>query len=247
MKHRRIVSATVALSLLGALSVSFYKQKYPKLVGSDESQDHDLVADTEKASSDESEAISKVLSTPHTEWSFSVISEAIASNDPDVLKTIGAHDPEFKTRYGDSEWSLLHMASHQCSPEIVKALHSQGHLNWDIKAKDGTTPLTIAADVGCSPVLNYFKSIEANFSKNDGRGKSALSILKHNENKELLSAFSSELERRKPASVKQVAEVSFYRKRTYPSAPIVDKRSISDSNSRPTDLPETADFTEFAD
>jgi hypothetical protein len=247
MKHRRIAAATVALSLLGAVSISFYKQKYPKLVGSHLSLDQDSVVDTVTDIVDEAEAVSKVISTPKSEWSFAVMSEAMGSNNPEVLKAISAQDPGFKTKYGDSEWSLLHMASYQCSPKLVKALHVEGKLNWDLKAKDGTTPLTIAADVGCGPVLNYFKSLKANFSKNDGRGKSAISILKENENKELLSAFSSEVERRKPASVTQVAEVSFYRKRNYPDAPTSTKRPIADPNLRPDEIPETADFTEFAD
>jgi hypothetical protein len=256
MRNRRIASAAVALLLLGALSVSFYKQKYPKLVGSEASQDddqseyqdHEHVAHGEdtRAPASETEAISKVISEASSGSSFSVMSEAMSSNNPEVLKAIAAHDPDFKTKYGEGEWSLLHIASYQCSPEMVKALHKNGKLNWDLKAKDGTTPLTIAAEKNCLPVLQYWKDQKAGFTKADGRGKSALSILKKNDDDAALATFVTGLEGRKPAS-KQVAEVTFYRKRSFPSGPVADKRPIADPNVRPEEVPETAEFSEFAD
>jgi hypothetical protein len=263
MENKRVILGVFALFLLSALSVSFYNQKYKKLVSdpaaAEGDDDHhtsstaaDYAADGSEAISksheprNEADAISQVMSDPTSQAAFAVMSEAMASNNPEVLKLIAQQDPKLATTYGEGGWSLLHIASYQCSPEIVKALHSSGKLNWDLKAKDGTTPLTIAAESDCLPVLKYWKDHQAAFNKADGRGKSALSILKTKESSAELASLVSSLEGRKPASA-QVAETTFYRKRKFDDSVPNNQRKYVDPNVRPDEIPETAEFTEFAD
>ena len=65
-----------------------------------------------------------------------------------------------------------------CSHKITTILHEKGHLRWDQKAKDGSTPMTLAAESECLPMLSYWKAQKADFNAKDGRGLSALSILR---------------------------------------------------------------------
>ena len=88
---------------------------------------------------------------------YDILSLAIPRNNPDFFKVVIKENAKFDYTYGDKKWSLLHLASSTCSHKIVPFLHNDGKLSWNLKAKDGSTPLTIAAEYECLPVLSYWK------------------------------------------------------------------------------------------
>lgn len=178
---------------------------------------------------------------------FDIVSLAVGKNNLELFKQIALEKPNYQLRYGKNEWSLLHMASSQCAHKLTEVLHLQGKLNWDLKAKDGSTPLTLAAENDCLPMLSYWKEQKANFKAKDGRGLTALNILKKKKDAALAAfAASFEAQPRAAASVKP-QEVDFYRKRKIPKDQIVDHSALIEPEDRPMEASETAEFSEFAD
>lgn len=179
---------------------------------------------------------------------FDILSLAIPRNNPEFFAAIVKENPKYDHVYGDKKWSLLHLASASCAHKIVPLLHSEGKLSWNLKAKDGSTPLTVAAENDCLPVLSYWKDHGADFKAKDGRGKSALSILGTKKDAALM-AFAESFVVRRPASIAAVApkEVSFYRKRVIPKDQKVDQTTLIEPEDRPLEATETAEYSEFAD
>ncbi len=176
---------------------------------------------------------------------FDIMTITIAKNNPEVLNQLALENPDFKFKYGKKEWSLLHIASAACAFKLTETLHRKGELNWDLKAKDGSTPLTLAAENDCLPMLSYWKEQSADFKKKDGRGLTALSILKKKKDAALV-AFAESFEERKIASVpKKIPD--FYKKRKIPKDQIIDYSALIEPEDRPLEATETAEFSEFAD
>lgn len=176
---------------------------------------------------------------------YDIMSLSIAKNNPELLNQLTLENPKYDLSYGDKGWSLLHMAAQMCSHKLTALLHEKGKLKWDQKAKDGSTPLTLAAQNDCLPMLSYWKEQKADFNQKDGRGLTAMSILKKKKDAALM-AFVDSFESRKPASVKP-EEISFYRKRKIPKDQIVDHSALIEPEDRPLEATETAEFSEFAD
>jgi hypothetical protein len=180
-----------------------------------------------------------------TKNDYDILSITVGKNNPEMMKLLLKEKPSLEKKYGTQGWSLLHMASAKCSHKLVSLLHEEGNLSWDLKAKDGSTPLTLAAQADCLPVLSYWKEQKANFVAKDGRGLTALSILRQKKDA-ALAAFAASFEVRKTASVK--AEIpNFYKKRVIPKEKRVDYSTMIEPEERPLDANETADFSEFSD
>jgi hypothetical protein len=181
----------------------------------------------------------------HPSKDYDILSLSIAHNNPDMMETFFKEKPDFKLTYGSKKLGLLHLASLTCSQKLVPILHQKAGLSWDQKAKDGATPLTLAAENDCLPVLSYFKEHNADFNEKDGRGLSALSILRKKKDAALV-AFAESFETRKPTSI-TVAEVNFYKKRKIPKDQVVDYSTMIEPEERPLAATETAEISEFAD
>jgi hypothetical protein len=175
---------------------------------------------------------------------FDILSLSITHNNPEMMEILFKEAPNFKLRYGEKKWGLLHLASLSCSQKILPLLHQKAGLSWEEKAIDGTTPLTLAAENDCLPVLSYYKEQSADFNHKDGRGLSALAILRKKKDAALV-AFAESFEARKPAAV--IAEVSFYKKRKIPKDQMVDYSTMIEPEDRPLSATETAEMSEFAD
>ncbi|MFP5387559.1 MAG: ankyrin repeat domain-containing protein [Bacteriovoracia bacterium] len=180
---------------------------------------------------------------------YDIMTIATKKNNPDLLKQLAKEKPKFDMTYGKNGWTLLHMASAWCSDKLTSILHEEGKLNWDLQAKDGTTPLTLAALNDCLPMLSYWKEKGADFRAKDGKGQTALSILKKKKDA-ALSAFAESFEERKIATVTVVKKIpvpDFYKKRKIPKEQIVDHAAMLEPEDRPLEATETAEFSEFAD
>jgi hypothetical protein len=177
-----------------------------------------------------------------------IMTLAIKKNNPELLNQLSLENPKYGLAYGKNGWNLLHQASAVCAHKLTPILHEKGKLNWDTKAKDGSTALTLAAEHDCLPILSYWKEQKADFKAKDGRGLTALSILKKKKDAALL-AFADSFESRKISSITIVAaaEPDFYKKRKIPRDQIVDHAGMIEPNDRPLDASETAEFSEFAD
>jgi hypothetical protein len=180
---------------------------------------------------------------------FDIMTLSIKKNNPDLLNQLSLEKPQFSMAYGKQGWTLLHMASAMCSSKLTVILHQTGKLNWNLKAKDGSTPLTLAAENDCLPMLSYWKDQKADFKAKDGRGLSALNILKKKKDAALL-AFAESFEPRKVASIitnTVAAEPDFYKKRKIPKDQIIDHAAMLEPEDRPLEATETAENSEFAD
>lgn len=186
---------------------------------------------------------------------FDIMTITVKKNNPDLLKQITMENPNFEMAYGKNGWTLLHMASAWCSHKLTSMLHEKGKINWDHKAKDGSTPLTLAAENDCLPMLSYWKEQGADFKIKDGRGKTALSILQDKKDA-ALQAFAQSFETRgtgtlssalpgKPVAPAPVPD--FYKKRKIPKDQIVDHAAMLEPEDRPLEATETAEYSEFAD
>lgn len=175
-----------------------------------------------------------------------MLSLAVNKNNPELLNALLKENPDLGMVYGEKNQSLLHLASAGCSHKLADILGKTGKFSADSKQKDGATAVTLAANNDCLPMLSYFKEHNANFTQKDGRGESALSILKKNKDA-AVSAFvaSFETTARKPASAPQ--EVNFYKKRKIPKDQLADHTSLVEPEIRPLDAVETAEHSEFAD
>lgn len=181
---------------------------------------------------------------------FDIHSLSVTQNSPEMLGIVLGDqklDKNFKA-YGKKGWSLLHMASAQCSYKVVNILHKAG-MAWDLKTKNGETPLTIAAEEGCLQALSYFKEQGADFKANDGRGISALSILRKKKDAALMAFAESFMDRRMPASVITVAQSApnFYKKRKIPKDSLADRAHLIEPSDRPEEANETDENSEFSD
>jgi hypothetical protein len=179
---------------------------------------------------------------------FDIMTISVAKNNPELLQQLALENPKFTMAYGKQGWTLLHMASAMCSHKLTAILHKTGKLSWDLKAKDGSTPLTLAAENDCLPMLSYWKEQDADFKLKDGRGFSALAILKKKKDA-ALAAFAESFESRMPSSVivKEAAVPDFYKKRKIPKDQIIDHAAMIEPEDRPLEATETAENSEFAD
>lgn len=179
---------------------------------------------------------------------FDIMTIAVKKNNPELFSQLSKEKFDYKMAYGKNGWTLLHMASAWCSQKLVSDLHKKGKLNWDMKAKDGSTPLTLAAQNECLPVLSYWKTEKADFKAKDGKGLSALGILKGKKDP-ALTAFAESFGSRKIASVtEEKAEIpNFYKKRFIPKDQIVDHSAMLEPEDRPLEATETSEYAEFAD
>lgn len=180
---------------------------------------------------------------------FDIMTITVKKNNPDLLKQIAFESPKYDMGYGKNGWTLLHMASAWCSHKLTSQLHETGKLSWDHKAKDGSTPLTLAAENECLPMLSYWKEKGADFKMKDGRGKSALAILQTKKDA-ALTAFAESFLERNIATITVVTPApvpDFYKKRKIPKDQIVDHAAMLEPEDRPLEATETAEFSEFAD
>lgn len=115
-----------------------------------------------------------------------------------------------------------------------------------MKTKNGQSALSLASKNDCLPMLGYWKDQKADFRWKDGRGESALSILKAKKDAAIVAFVGSFESARKPASV-GAAEVSFYRKRSVPKDQMIDHTALIEPELRPDEAVETAEYSEFSD
>ena len=133
---------------------------------------------------------------------FDVHSLSVNQNNTEMLSLILGEqkfDTNFKA-YGPKGYSLLHMASADCSYKVIGVLNNAG-MKWNLKTKNGATALTVAAEAGCLQALSFFKEQGADFKAKDGRGMSALAILSKKSDAALMAFAESFMDRRAPASV----------------------------------------------
>ena len=179
---------------------------------------------------------------------YDIMTLAVQKNNPELLKELNFQKPEFALPYQNG-WTLLHMASAWCSDKVTQILHEEGRLRWDTMASDGSTPLTLAAENECLPMLSFWKAKGADFTIKDDDGRSALSILRSKKDT-ALQAFAQSFEKREIATViiKTKNEVpDFYKKRKIPKEQIVDHAAMLEPEDRPLEAVETAEHSEFAD
>jgi hypothetical protein len=178
---------------------------------------------------------------------FDIMTIAVKKNNPELLQELAKANPDFPMAYGKKGWNLLHMASAWCSHKLTGILHEKGKLNWNDKAKDGSTALPLAAENDCLPMLSYWKEKGADFRAKDGRGLTALSILNKKKDAALVAFAESFLERTVATVTKPAPVPDFYKKRNIPKAQIVDHAAMLEPEDRPLEATETAEFSEFAD
>lgn len=178
---------------------------------------------------------------------FDIMTITIKKNNPDLLNAMVDQKPNFSLGYQNG-WTMLHMASAWCSHKLTKILHEKGQLRWDSMAKDGSTPLTLAAENECLPMLSYYKEQGADFRSKDGKGRTAISIIRAKKDA-ALQAFAASFEARAVASVivKEAAVPDFYKKRKIPKEQMIDHAAMLEPEDRPLEATETAEFSEFAD
>lgn len=174
-----------------------------------------------------------------------ILSLAIPKNNPELMGLLLKENPRLAEEYGSKGYTLLHLASAACAHKLVPILQ-QDSLSWNTKAKDGSTPLTLAAQSECLPVLGYWKDQRADFNLKDGRGNSAMSILRKNRDAAILAFVQSFDVQRTIASVGP-AEVSLYRKRIQPKVKLIDDSTLLEPEVRPAEANETAEYSEFSD
>ncbi len=175
---------------------------------------------------------------------------AVMKNNPDLFALLMKENPDLMATYGKNGYSLLHLAATNCSHKLNALLHTEKKLNYDLRAKDGSIPMNLAAAGDCLPMLSYWKENGADFKKKDGRGMNAMSILRTKKDSAMLAFLQSfDLNRnaatRAPASVEP--EINFYKKRVVPKDQQVDYSALIEPEDRPMDATETAEASEFAD
>ena len=182
-----------------------------------------------------------------------IVSLAVESNNPQVFQAILKEKPNLKKEYGEEKKNLLHIASTSCSMNVADILHNSGMYSAQDMQKDGSTPLTIAAANDCVPMITFWQEKKEDFTAKDGKGKSAIQILKANKS-EAAAAIAKSIEAsqatRKPASVtvKLSPKVpDFYKLRKYPKDVLADPALLVDPEIRPLESDSTAEYTEFAD
>ncbi len=180
---------------------------------------------------------------------FDIMTLSISKNNPELLNQLAMENPEFGLQYGNNGWTLLHFAAAKCSYKLLPILHEKGKLTWELLAKDGSTPLTLAAQNGCLQMLTYWKKIKANFNAKDGRGMTALSILRR-QNDAAIFAFVQSLDHSRTiasATSLKPNRTDFYKKRKIPKDQIMNHADIVEPEDRPVEAFQTAENSEFAD
>ena len=176
---------------------------------------------------------------------------AVQKNNAELFTLLMKENPDLTATYGKNGMTLLHMASSGCAFKLTDILHKDKKLNWDTKAKDGSTPMTIAAGADCLPMLSYWKEQKADFAKKDGRGMSAMSIMRGKKDAAMvafLQSFETRTTRTPTATSPSVEpEINFYNKRIVPKDQKVDYSALIEPEDRPMDATETAEHSEFAD
>ncbi len=179
-----------------------------------------------------------------------IMTLAVKNNNADYLRVLLKAKPNLNMAYGKNGWTLLHMASAWCSDRLVGELTKNGKIGWNHRAQDGATPLTLAAEKECLPLLSYWKEQGADFRDRDGRGRTALNILKSKKGA-ALAAFAQSFEERKVSSITVVkteaAVPDFYKKRKIPNEQVVDHAAMLEPEDRPLEATETAEYSEFSD
>jgi hypothetical protein len=180
---------------------------------------------------------------------FDALSIAVSKNNPDLFELLLKESALLTLSYGKNEYSLLHLASISCAQKLLPYLANEKN-SWSRKAKDGSTPLTLAATHDCLGMLGYWKEMGANFNQADGRGKTAMQILKSKKDPSMMAFVKSFDISRKIASVAPAvapAEISFYKKRKIPKDQMVDYSALVEPETRPLEANETAEYSEFSD
>lgn len=178
-----------------------------------------------------------------------ILSIAVTKNNPELFNMLMKENPDVTATYGDKKMTLMHLVSASCAAKLTAILHADKKLNWDMKAKDGSTPLTVAANSDCLAVLSYWKEQNADFKSKDGRGTTAMSIMSKKKDAAMVAFLQSfEANRnRVPASAFVEPEINFYKKRVVPKDQKVDYSALIEPEDRPLDATETAEASEFAD
>jgi hypothetical protein len=178
-----------------------------------------------------------------------IMSLAVSKNNPELFTLLMKENPDLTAVYGEKGMSLMHLVSASCASKLTAILHAEKKLNWDMKAKDGSTPLTLAASSDCLAVLSYWKEQNADFKAKDGRGTSAMSIMSKKKDAAMVAFLQSfEPNRgRVPASAFVEPEINFYKKRVVPKDQKIDYSALIEPEDRPLDATETAEASEFAD
>lgn len=187
-----------------------------------------------------------------TEGKDDIMTIAVGKNNPDLMALLMKENPDLTAAYGAKGMTLLHLASSGCASKLTSLLHKDKKINWDHKAKDGSTPLTLAAASDCLPMLSYWKEQKADFAKKDGRGTSAMSIMRQKKDAAMvafLQSFETRTASRTIASVGAVVEKepNFYKKRVVPADQKIDYSALIEPEDRPLEATETAEQSEFAD
>ena len=181
---------------------------------------------------------------------FDFMTITIKKNNPDLLRQVVLERPDFSMLYGEKAYTLLHLASAWCSNKLTPILHELGGINWNETAKDGSTPLTLAAENECLPMLSYWKEKGADFKAKDGRGKSALNFLQASKDA-ALNAFALSFESKKEKIIvvekTKSSAPNFYKKRKIPKDQMVDHTYMLEPEDRPLEANQSAESSEFAD
>ena len=173
---------------------------------------------------------------------------ALQKNNPELFELLLKENPDLTATYGDKGWTLLHYAAAGCNHKLSSVLHKEKKLTYDLKAKDGTIPLNLAAQSDCLQMLSYWKEHGADFKTKDGRGTNALSILGKKKDAAVSAFFQSFETKRSPATAfVEPPEVNFYKKRVVPKDQKIDYSALIEPEDRPMDATETAEYSEFAD
>lgn len=174
----------------------------------------------------------------------------VEKNNPEVFNAMKEAHPSImlvELKYGSDQWNLLHVAANHCSFKILSALEESG-MKWSDQAKDGSTPLTMAAQKDCIQGLSYWKEKGADFRAKDGRGMTALNILAKKKDSALAAFAQSFMKNRAPASVVAENKVpNFYKTRVIPKDNLADRSHLIEPGDRPDDANETSDYSEFSD
>jgi ankyrin repeat protein len=177
-----------------------------------------------------------------------IMSLAVAKNNAELFSLLMKENPDLTAVYGEKGHSLMHLVSANCASKLTSLLKTD-KLSWNTKAKDGSTPLTLAASSDCLAVLSYWKDQKADFNQKDGRGTSAMSVMRGKKDAAML-AFLQSFETRRdrvPASAFVEPEINFYKKRVVPKDQKIDYSALIEPEDRPLDATETAEHSEFAD
>jgi hypothetical protein len=156
-----------------------------------------------------------------------ILTIAIEKNNPELLNEISLSKPRYDLTYGKEGWSILHMASSCCAHKLTAIIHEKSQLRWDEKSQDGKTPLAIAHEKDCHPMLNYWKT----------QGAEVMSETKKEKSKRISS--------RTNEGAPTVPD--FYKKRKVPKDQIIDHTAMLEPSDRPLEATETSKYSEFAD